>query len=677
MRAFVPISVAAAMLSALTGAALAAGHRDLVLVEGADRSDVPGIAECGVVINRVGTRAIEAEANARQQDRLRALGWTVRTITPEIDEVYRMNSLSVADDAWYMPYTDFRDTMITIAQNNSSFIKLETLGMSVSNRLILAMKFSDNPQQNENEPEVHFESNIHGDEKITWGVLMELVKYLASGYGSDTLVTRLVNEREIWLLPMVNPDGYEVPTRYNDNRVDLNRNWGWMWQNGYARGSGPMSEPESRAQLGHIMRHPFVTYVSYHSGTEFISHPWSYTYARHNTIPELTLIKWLSARYDHYTHYAFGQGADSMYSINGSTKDFNYGFDGSMGWSIEVHYTKTPPASEIVPTFNKNRPAILEFCHHAGKGIHGKVTDAATGRPVHAQVIVDPADWHSYTDAETGDFHRFYLPGTYDLTFRAPGYVETTISDVTVPNSGDSAITVNVSLEADSTAPLFGFRLMYCEYIRYPDRNRTYPVQALGPHDGVGYQLAGGTDNNYVCIDMDRPVRDLAGPDLTVYRSSGAASATVKGSHSWTGPWTTIGTASSAETSFDLSAVGLDSVRYVRLDASGTFVLDAVEGANYTGIVSRPEPLPRPIALSVRQNPTQGRVAFGLNRPPDAGTRILVHDLSGRIVRRLPASSQSVLWDRAGDDGRLLPAGVYFARVKARDAAPVRIVLTE
>ncbi len=666
----------AAALLTLTVAAPAAEHRDLILVKGAGISEASALEEHGLVINRMRPDGIEAEANARQQDHLRALGWTVRTITPEIDEVYRMNSLSVAEDAWYMPYTDFRDTMITIAQNNSSFIKLETLGMSVSNRLLLAMKFSDNPEQNENEPEVHFEANIHGDEKITWGVLMELVKYLASGYGSDTLVTRLVNEREIWLLPMVNPDGYETPTRYNGNGVDLNRNWGWMWGGGISpAGSAPMSEPESRAQLGHIMRHPFVTYVSYHSGTEFISHPWSYTYARYNTIPELTLINWLSARYDHYTHYNFGQGADSMYSINGSTKDFNYGYDGSMGWSIEVHNIKTPPASEIVPTFNENRPAILEFCHHAGKGIHGKVTDAATGRPVHALVFVDPADWHSYTDAETGDFHRFYLPGTYDLTFRAPGYVETTISDVTVPSSGDSAITVNVRLVADSTAPLFGFRVMYCYYIRSPSANRTYPVRALGPHDSDHYQL---DSNKYICIDMDRPIRNLAGDDFVVYRAGGDGTATVKGALTWDGTWTSIGTANSDDTSFDLDAVGLDSIRFVRIEASSTFNLDAVEGANYTGISSRPESvLPVPLVLSVRQNPSRGWVALGLSRPPTASARILIHDLSGRIVRRLPASAQSVLWDRIGDDGRLLPAGVYFALIENRDASPVRIVLAE
>jgi hypothetical protein len=657
-------------------AADVAEHRDLVVVSGLSRDQVPALShELGIVINGPRPEGWEVEATADQQAALLSRGLGVTLKTPNIDLVYEANSRTFSENARYMPYADFRDTMITIARNNSSFIKLETLGMTVSNRLLLAMKFSDNPQQNEDEPEVHFEANIHGDEKISWGVLMEMVKYLASGYGSDTLVTRLIDTREIWLLPMVNPDGYEVPTRYNGNGVDLNRNWGWMWQEGYARGSGPMSEPESRAQFGHILRHPFVTYVSYHSGTEFISHPWSYTYARHNTIPELTLISWLSARYDDYTHYTYGQGADSMYSINGSTKDFNYGCDGSMGWSIEVHYTKTPPASEIVPTFEENKGGILEFCHHAGKGIHGKVTDAATGRPVHALVIVDPADWHSYTDAETGDFHRFYLPGTYDLTFRAPGYAETTIPDVTVPNSGDSATTVNVGLVTDSTAPLYGFRIVYCQYITSTATNRTYPTRALGPHDSAYYQL---DSNKYICIDMDRPIRNLAGDDFVVYRTGGNGTATVKGSMAWDGAWTLIGTADSDETSLDLESVGLDSIRYIRIEASVTFYLDAIEGANYTGIASEPKSPPRgPLVLSARQNPSHGMVSFGLNRKPEAGTRITIHDISGRIVRRLPAQAQSVVWNRADEHGRLLPAGVYFARLADSKVPPVRLVVAE
>ncbi|HDQ99869.1 MAG TPA: hypothetical protein ENN51_06265 [candidate division WOR-3 bacterium] len=324
-----------AAMAAVSPPALAEAGRDLVVVSGLTREELPGLEELGIIINGPRPGGWELEATRNQQTLLRNRGLGVIVTVPRIDEVYRHNALTRADDAWYMDYEHFRDTMMTIATNNSSFVKLETLGLSTSNRLVLAMKFSSEPQAVGTRPALYFEGAIHGDEKIAWAVTMEMIKHLAANYGTDTLVTRLVDTREIWLVPMVNPDGYVRARRYNDRSVDLNRNWGWMWQSGSGRGTGPMSEPESRAQLAHILRHPFVIYVSYHAGIEFISYPWSYCGSSVNAIPERNLIHFLSGRYDSYNGYTYGQGADSMYSINGSTKDFNYGFDGSMGWSIE------------------------------------------------------------------------------------------------------------------------------------------------------------------------------------------------------------------------------------------------------------------------------------------------------------------------------------------------------
>ena len=102
------------------------------------------------------------------------------------------------------------------------------------------------------------EGGIHGDEKIGWAVAFEMLKYMVANHNSDTLVTRLIDTRELWFHPMYNPDGYDTnpARRYNGNNVDLNRNWGWMWGWEYNMGDAPFSEPENRAVLDHILRHP-------------------------------------------------------------------------------------------------------------------------------------------------------------------------------------------------------------------------------------------------------------------------------------------------------------------------------------------------------------------------------------------------------------------------------------
>jgi len=670
---------------AFATAALAAPPKDLVLVCGATGQDVRTVEGVGALVNACQPEGLIAEADAAVQAALKSLGYALQLITPNITSVYEANSRTTATDGRYLTYAEFRDTMITIAQNNPSICKLETLGLSYNNNLLLALKISDNPPVHENEPAIHFEGGIHGDEKIGWAVTFEMIKFLLRNYGTDTLVTRLVNSREIWLHPMFNPDGYINSSRYNGHNVDLNRNWGWMWGYEANQGASPFSEPENRAVLNLIWRRPTVMFVSFHAGTEYISYPWSCTQLE--TIPENWLINFLSQRYSIPNNYPYGQGSIGMYEINGSTKDFDYGY-GMMGWSIEVHNTKTPPASEIDPTFNKNRPAMLEFCHRAGQGIHGTVSDAATGQPVPCQVWVGPANWPSYNEPSLGDFHRFYLPGIYSVTFRAPGYQDTTITNVVVPNSGDSSVTLNVRLRPDPAAPLFGFRVVYCDgnasYTAAPD-----PVRALGPHDNVSYPL---TNARRLCLSLGTTVRNVAGTDLTVYRPSGTGTATVKGANSWQGPWTTLGTANSSQTSFDLASVGLDSVRYIELTASGTFDIDAVEGTNSVAVAEPPAHRPRSsLRLSVTQNPSRGLVHFLLSESESAdpnegaGSReqrlgplaprplgpLVIYDADGRLVQTIAASSRKPVWD-----GRSAAAGVYFCRLPGSEAA-VRVVIAK
>lgn len=596
------------------------------------------------------------------------MGYSFSILTPNITDVYDANFRTPGVDGQYLTYAQFRDTMATIAQNNPGICRLETLGTSYNGKLLLAVKVSDNPGIHENEPAIHFEGGIHGDEKIGWAVAFEMLKYLVTNYGTDTLVARLVDSREIWLHPMYNPDGYDTTParRYNGNNVDLNRNWGWMWGWEYNMGDAPFSEPENRAVLDHILRHPFVMFVSFHAGTEFISYPWSCDTAE--TTPENQLMNFLSQRYSVPNGYPYGQGSVGMYPINGSTKDCDYG-QGMMGWSIEVHDSKTPPASQIEPTFQKNRTAILEFYHRAGQGIHGTVTNITNGLPVHCQVWVSPANWPSFNDATLGDYHRFYLPGTYDVTFRSPGYRDTTVSGVVVPNSGDSSVTLDIQMTPDAVAPLFGFRVIYCysepsSYDADPKANT-----ALGPHDGVAYPL---TNSRRFCIDMDRVVRDVNGTDLTVYRPTGTGTATVKGADSWQGPWTTIGTADAAQNDFDLSSVGLDSVRYIELTSSGTFNIDAVEGVNdYVGLYEAKFPVPSSQFPVLRtSSPARSSVRFALSAPPPTGTRLFIRDISGRLISSFPVHRSSFTVPAP------VPAGVYFATLNTGHATPAQFVVT-
>jgi hypothetical protein len=555
-------------------------RQDLVKVDIAGPEQAQALERLGIVVNSVQPVYCIAEATPDQLRRLAGLGFKFAVLEENVSAKYYRNSLTKSTDGQYLTYAQFRDTMSIIAANNPTICKLETLGTSYNGNLLLLMKVSDNPQVNENEPEVFFDASVHGDEKIGWAVAFEFLKYLVRNYGSDPEVTYLVNNREIWVMPMTNPDGYVSNSRYNGHNVDCNRNWGWMFGEEFAPGAAPYSEPEIAAALQFFRRHPVATAVSFHAGTEMLSYPWSFT--TYDSAPEAAHLRWLSQGYStRGNSYPYGQGSIVMYLINGSSKDYCYGALGEMAWSIEVHATKTPPASQIDTTFGRNRRAMLFLCRQAGHGVHGTVTDSVTGLPLRAQVWlaplpVTPFAWQSYSDAQFGDFHRYAFPGTYNITVRCPGYDDKTVTNVVVPNSGDSSVTVNVALKPAPAAPLYANTFVACSCITVLSANRTYPTRALGIHDGNAYQV---DPSHWLVLDFDRMVRNLGGNDLTVYRASGIGVCTAYAALNWAGPWTRLGIASSAQSYFDLGSVGMDSARFVRFKAgpANAFMLDAVE----------------------------------------------------------------------------------------------------
>jgi hypothetical protein len=277
-------------------------------------------------------------------------------------------------------------------------VKLFTIGTSLEGRHIYAAKISHTPEQDEDEAGILFLGCHHAREWISVEVPLLLARYLAESAETDATVRDLVGRSEVWIVPLVNPDGLEysidVYRYWRKNRranadgsfgVDLNRNYGYMWGADDAgsspsplsetyRGPAAFSEPETRAVRDLFQRRDFRAVVSYHSYSQTILYPWGYTNVptdqddllREIGLKMAGLIRTVNGR-----TYACGQSASSLYLTNGDTTDWTFAMSGIPSYTVEL-----PPVDielggffnaeeEIDGVFRENLPAMLSLARRA------------------------------------------------------------------------------------------------------------------------------------------------------------------------------------------------------------------------------------------------------------------------------------------------------------------------
>jgi len=477
----------------------------------------------------------------------------------------------------YYSYDQIIGIADSLAANFPAICKKVNWGTSTGGRQLVALKISDHVETDEPEAEIMFDGGIHGDEIGGSQNIILFARDLCLGYGFDPVITDLVNNREIWLYLMVNPDGRVSMSRYNNNGVDCNRDNGYMW-NGEGNSSGAFSQIETKALRNCILDNQFVVYTNYHSGTEILSYPWSYRSESPRDYEHIDHLASVYASTSGYTNLQYGQGYNIMYPINGSTKDFQYGSLGNVGWSIEISLEKQPPLAQISYYYNANKPAMMAMIDQCGRGVSGMITDSVTGEPVRATIWVNNY-FPVYTDPVVGDFHKYLLPGTYTLSVMANGYQSKTISNVAVPGQGSAV--ANVQL-----APFpkwYACKVMSCSIPGNNFGDPGYTPGALGPPDAVPYCLG---KNGWIVLDMGDTIFNGPGADFKVIQAGANTKLyTVSGGNNPDGPFTTIGVGSGTM-SFDLNQVSLNKVRYLYLKDNGSgaasgagagFNLDAVE----------------------------------------------------------------------------------------------------
>ncbi|MCK5115174.1 MAG: carboxypeptidase regulatory-like domain-containing protein [Candidatus Aegiribacteria sp.] len=325
-----------------------------------------------------------------------------------------------------------------------------TIGTSVEGRPIEAVVVTDNPSIEEIEPEMRISGGIHGDEKTGVMTTLNYLEVLTDNYATSPMCQYIVENSETWIIPILNPDGYEYNNRYNANGIDLNRNLSYMGP-GSGGGSTAFSEPETQALRDLTMQdwpmvknfiNPFAGGLSLHGGAACINTVWNYA--------EVPLPEDSGLIHQQAIDYAavpgivsyFGGGfwiaypGASWYIIHGDVNDWSYGECGTVDHTIEVHDDKQ--ASDWPGVANAHYMATLLFFTKSTYGIWGTVTNTS-GNPVDAllEIGIDTGTDSEplrfcRTDVTLGDYHKTLLPGTYDVIVTADGYTSQSVENVTL-----------------------------------------------------------------------------------------------------------------------------------------------------------------------------------------------------------------------------------------------------
>ncbi|MDA3837564.1 MAG: DUF2817 domain-containing protein [Candidatus Delongbacteria bacterium] len=339
---------------------------------------------------------------------------------------------------------DIGDSMLTWEIRYPDICKRIQIGTSVQGRPLWVLKITDSLDIEEAEPEVKFISTMHGDEVTGMEMEMYMIEDILYGYqaGNDTMQF-IVNNTELYMMPLMNPDGMANNTRYNANYIDLNRNFpeGTFYD---ADSVNASTIPENDAMINWTKAHNFILSTNYHGGAEVANYVYDKDFGvaggSYATSPDDAHAFWLASGYASRNSRLLSSslGVDGVingsdwYTIDGGMQDWNYRYHNDMDMTLEISGVKWPDFSLMAMHWQENRNAMFWYLSAAHKGIYGVVTDSVSGVPVDATVEIAGIDKIYYTDPDKGDYYRILRPGTYSMTFSCPGFFPQTIDNIVV-----------------------------------------------------------------------------------------------------------------------------------------------------------------------------------------------------------------------------------------------------
>ena len=332
------------------------------------------------------------------------------------------------------------------------------------------LKISDNPDRDENEPNILLFTNNHSRELNTIEVSFFVADKLLQGHGTDPTLTRLVDQNQIWIVPTMNPDGlnqvWSVDNFWRKNRrdnldgsfgVDLNRNYPFFWSvcgssnatsSQIYHGPDAASEPENQAMLAFARAEGLERMLDVHSFGRDVRTPF-------NDLVRPRLPGAISGFYD-LVHPMLASAMGYVPNTScccGTHMEWHQNVNGTMAFLVEMGTGFQPPFAETQAELQQIWPGI-ELYLTKPVPMRGRVVSLKGGTPLEANITLSG---QAFLDGQTirsrgrhGRYSLWVAPGNYNVTFAAPGHDTLTVPATLVDGS---TFNRNVGLEPIATDP--------------------------------------------------------------------------------------------------------------------------------------------------------------------------------------------------------------------------------
>lgn len=298
--------------------------------------------------------------------------------------------------------------------------KKVSIGKSHEGREIWMVKISDNVNTDENEPEVLYDSLHHAREPLSVTAHLQFMDWLLDNYATDPVATRIVDTRELYFVPCLNPDGYEYNRRirpggggmWRKNRrnnggsfgVDLNRNWPTGWSAPFGgnsrnptsdtyRGPSALSEPEALALDNFIKSRKFVLGCSSHTYTDILIRPWGYQRGDPTNVAEYRVIDAAATKSN---GVRVGAASTLLYIAAGTAMDHYHSAHGMYAYTPELGRRDEggfwPNPTNQVRISNRHQDMFKAFALAAGASVALADAKLSEGAGANNNGRIDPGE---------------------------------------------------------------------------------------------------------------------------------------------------------------------------------------------------------------------------------------------------------------------------------------------